>query len=222
MKVKCYSVLLFILTSLVLSTAILFGAISGTALASRAAQPDAPQNTVQVQRIASGLARPVDLTAPPGDRSRLFVLEKTGYIRIISVVNGVYTLLPTPFLAINTLVSGGPEQGLLGLAFHPNFAANGYFYINYTDVNGDTVSQRADRVDCRSTLRQPQWWAASVWPRRLSIHRPWRRRQRGGSPGPGAEPRHHAGQDAACRRGRRVTLCDPCEQPLCRSRQSAG
>jgi glucose/arabinose dehydrogenase len=142
MKGKRHSVHFLLLTYLLLSTTVLFGAASGPALASPAAQPDAPQNTVQLQRVASNLARPVDLTAPPGDRARLFVVEKTGYIRIITVVNGVYTLLPTPFLAINTLVSGGSEQGLLGLAFHPNYAVNGYFYINYTDVAGDTVIAR--------------------------------------------------------------------------------
>ncbi len=142
MKVKRSSIVLFLLARVLLSAVILFGAAGGPALAAPTAQPDAPQDTVQLQLVASGLARPVDVTAPLGDRTRLFVVEKTGYIRIVTVASGVYALQSTPFLAINTLVSSGPEQGLLGLAFHPNYAANGYFYVNYTNVVGDTVIAR--------------------------------------------------------------------------------
>ncbi len=139
MKVKPNSVLSFLLASVLLSAMLLSGAGSGAVLAG----PELPDNTVQLQLVASGLARPVDLTAPPGDRSRLFVVEKTGYIRIVTVASGVYTLLPTPFLDIDALVgSGGNEQGLLGLAFHPNYASNGFFYVNYTNNSGDTIVAR--------------------------------------------------------------------------------
>jgi glucose/arabinose dehydrogenase len=78
--------------------------------------------------------------AHAGD-ARLFVLEKDGYIRIVE--NGV--VRATAFLNINTLVGQGSEEGLLGLAFHPNYASNGYFYIYYTDVNGDIVVARYSR-----------------------------------------------------------------------------
>lgn len=134
----------FIALSCVLSTALLLSvAVASPAQAGPLAEPTAPQDTIALQLVASGLARPVDLTAPPGDRSRLFVVEKTGYIRIVTVNAGVYTLLPTPFLNIDSLVgSGGNEQGLLGLAFHPDYADNGYFYVNYTDNAGDTVVAR--------------------------------------------------------------------------------
>ncbi len=119
------------------------GAAGQPALASQASQPEAPQDTIQLQLVASGLARPVDVTAPRGDRSRIFVVEKTGYIRIVTISGGVYTLLATPFLDIDALVgSGGNEQGLLGLAFHPNYASNGYFYVNYTNNSGDTIVAR--------------------------------------------------------------------------------
>ena len=90
-------------------------------------------STVHLEPVASGLAFPVDLTAPPGD-SRLFVAEKGGRIRIIK--DGV--LLGTPFLDIHGLVSGGGEQGLLGLAFHPQYATTGRFVVDYTDASGDT------------------------------------------------------------------------------------
>lgn len=94
--------------------------------------------------VGSGLVRPIWVTHAPGDTQRIFVIEKQGRIRIIK--NGV--LLPTAFLDIDALVTGGlsegSEQGLLGLAFHPNYANNGLFYINYTATAGagDTVVAR--------------------------------------------------------------------------------
>lgn len=70
-----------------------------------------------------------------GDGSgRLFIVEKGGLIRIISGGE----VLAEPFLDIRDLVSNGSEQGLLGLAFHPQYADNGFFYVDYTDVQGDT------------------------------------------------------------------------------------
>jgi glucose/arabinose dehydrogenase len=100
-------------------------------------------------RVAGGLADPVDLQAAPGDRARLFVVEQGGRIRLIR--GG--TLLSTPFLDIAGRVRAGGEQGLLGLAFHPQYAANGRFYVNYTDRSGDThvaefrVSNNPDVAD---------------------------------------------------------------------------
>jgi glucose/arabinose dehydrogenase len=75
-----------------------------------------------------------------GDGSgRLFVVEQPGRIRIVE--NG--QLLETPFLDITDRVNdGGNEQGLLGLAFHPNYEQNGFFYVNYTRGGGDTVIAR--------------------------------------------------------------------------------
>jgi glucose/arabinose dehydrogenase len=107
------------------------------------AQGDAPTDTILLTRVATGLNRPVNINAPPGDRSRLFVVEKPGRIRIVTIQNGVYTLLATPFLDIDPLVgSSGNEQGLLSLAFHPDYASNGYFYVDYTDNSGNTVVAR--------------------------------------------------------------------------------
>lgn len=84
--------------------------------------------------VASGLSKPVCLTAPPGDTSRLFVVEQTtGRIRIIK--NGI--LMPSPFLDIGArIIKTGSEQGLLSLAFHPAYKTNGHFYVNYTDLSG--------------------------------------------------------------------------------------
>jgi glucose/arabinose dehydrogenase len=73
--------------------------------------------------------------------NRLFVVEKGGVIRIAE--GG--TVRPAPFLDISALVSQGSEQGLLGLAFHPNYAANGYAYVYYTALNYDLVLVRYTR-----------------------------------------------------------------------------
>jgi glucose/arabinose dehydrogenase len=108
------------------------------------AQGEAPTDTITLTRVvASGLVQPVHMTAAPGDRSRLFVVEKLGRIRIVTIVNGVYTLQPTPFLDIDPLVgSSGGEQGLLSMAFHPSYRSNGYFFVDYTDNGGNTVVAR--------------------------------------------------------------------------------
>lgn len=91
------------------------------------------------ESVISGLQRPVDLQHAGDGSGRLFIIEKTGRIRIFQ--DG--QLLETPFLDIDERVgSSSNEQGLLGLAFHPNYAENGLFFVNYTDINGNTVIAR--------------------------------------------------------------------------------
>lgn len=86
------------------------------------------QTRLAVQTIGS-FSRPVDIQAPPGDESRIFVVTQRGTIRVVK--NG--TTLLTPFLNVSGLVSQtGNERGLLGLAFDPDFEKNGFFYIDYT------------------------------------------------------------------------------------------
>src|SRR3972149_1862431 len=87
-----------------------------------------------LKTVATGLDFPLYLITAPGDNNRLFIVEKGGLLRIIR--NG--TLLGTPFLDIRNLVSTGSEQGLLGLAFDPNYVTNGRFYVSYTDTAGDS------------------------------------------------------------------------------------
>lgn len=96
--------------------------------------------TINLQSFATGFSSPVEITCPPND-ARLFVVQQSGLIRILNP-NG--TINTTPFLTLtsSTIVSGG-ERGLLGLAFHPNYASNGYFYVNYTRAgDGATVIAR--------------------------------------------------------------------------------
>ena len=111
--------------------------------------------------VAAGLSVPLYLTAPPGD-ARLFIVEKTGGIRIVKE----QVLLEQPFLDLSAQVSTGGEQGLLGLAFDPEYAANGQFLVHYTDLAGNTVLSRfqvsadPDRADAASeqavlTVPQP-------------------------------------------------------------------
>lgn len=82
------------------------------------------------RRIASGVSRPVLVTAPAGDFERLFIVQQAGIIRIYDMTSG--NLLTTPFLNINSIVGGGTsgadERGLLGMAFHPDYLNNGFFY----------------------------------------------------------------------------------------------
>jgi glucose/arabinose dehydrogenase len=93
--------------------------------------------TISLQSIATGFASPVEITNA-GD-SRLFVVQKGGLIRIL---NADGTVNPTPFLNLSAFVSTNSERGLLGLAFHPNYATNGYFFVNYTNLAGNTVIAR--------------------------------------------------------------------------------
>ncbi|HWF61940.1 MAG TPA: PQQ-dependent sugar dehydrogenase [Nitrospira sp.] len=96
-------------------------------------QDTAPTSTtLKLQTIASNLTSPVFLTAPRGDANRLFVVEQGGTIKVLDRTTG--NMLST-FLTLTGIVSGG-EQGLLGLAFDPNYTANGRFYIHYTNANG--------------------------------------------------------------------------------------
>ncbi len=95
------------------------------------------------ERVASGLQNPLFVTAPSGDFDRLFVVEQPGRIRILDLGSDPPLLEATPFLDItDRVVSAGQEQGLLGLAFHPDFGQNRLFYVNYTDSGGATRISR--------------------------------------------------------------------------------
>ncbi|MAT72562.1 MAG: sugar dehydrogenase [Planctomycetaceae bacterium] len=87
-----------------------------------------------VERIASSLPLPTYAAQPAGDANRMFVATKGGQIRIVDLTTN--TTLPTPFLTIADTDASSGESGLLGLAFHPDFAANGKFYVNVTVNNG--------------------------------------------------------------------------------------
>ena len=124
---------------------------------------------VQSQLEVQGLTKPVLVTHAPGDFGRLFIVEKDGRIRIFQ--NGVMNA--TPFLDIDPLTSSTSlEFGLLYLCFHPDYQANGVFYINYIDNTNKSVVAQCRR-SASPRFRQPQtkgtvnpclstWWASSA------------------------------------------------------------
>jgi len=100
-----------------------------------------PGQVIDIETFATGFNNPIGIKHA-GD-TRLFVVEQAG---IIQIVNPDGSKNATPFLDINSIViNGGGERGLLGLAFHPNYASNGYFYVNYIDNSGSTVVSRFSR-----------------------------------------------------------------------------
>ena len=125
------------------------GSIAITIVPAPQPPPPQPSGPPGLQEIATGLDFPLYLTSPPGD-ARLFVLEKAGVIRVIK--DGA--LLDAPFLDITPKVlSTGGEQGLLGLAFYPDYATTGRLLVHYTDQSGASqistfrVSADPDRAD---------------------------------------------------------------------------
>src|SRR5918999_1233410 len=94
--------------------------------------------TTDVVPIITGLNKPVAITHAGDGSNRLFITQQRGRIRIYEGGQ----VLPTPFLDIRDHVSCCGERGLLGAVFHPNYPSNGFFYINYTNTEGNTVIAR--------------------------------------------------------------------------------
>jgi glucose/arabinose dehydrogenase len=144
-------------------------------LALLAARPVAAQSSISLVPVAQGLGRVTAITHAGDGSSRLFVTRQTGQVVILE--GGA--VLPTPFLDISGLVTCCGERGLLSVAFHPRYAENGFFYVDYIDVAGNTVVARysvsagnPDRADPASAHviltqvqpRQPQGRPAPVRP----------------------------------------------------------
>lgn len=109
-----------------------------------------PLTEIRLVETATGFVRPTYLTHA-GD-SRQFVVEQAG--RIMIVDSGI--TLSEPFLDIGDRISSVRlEQGLLSMAFHPNYPENGYFYVNYTDRNGDTIVSRFETLPSDINRAEP-------------------------------------------------------------------
>ena len=126
--------------------------------------------SVKAQSITR-LDRPVDILSLPGDTARLFVVEQRGRVQIVNLDDN--SVNEMPFLDINERIQCCREEGLLGMAFHPNYAENGYFYLNYivpsdcangnlTRISRFQTSADPDRADVASEVNllelcQPDW-----------------------------------------------------------------
>jgi glucose/arabinose dehydrogenase len=106
-------------------------------------EPPPPEPTrLRLVEVASGLESPTHVASTLSEPNRLYVVEQAGRIRVLE--NG--RLRPEPFLDITDQVVSGGEQGLLSVAFHPEYERNGRLYVNYTNLDGDTrvVEYRAN------------------------------------------------------------------------------
>jgi glucose/arabinose dehydrogenase len=106
--------------------------------------------TIALEEFATGFNGLTEITHAGDDR--FFVTEQEG---IIKIVNADGTVNGTAFLDISSLLSTGGERGLLGLAFHPDFATNGYFFVDYTNVAGNTVIARYTRSTANANIADP-------------------------------------------------------------------
>ncbi len=127
-------------------------AITAALATAACASAGTERSAVGLRTFLSGLDSPVYVTYAPGEPNNLYVVEQPGVIRV--AVNG--KLRSRAFLDIHRLVRSGGEQGLLSMAFHPRYRKNHRFYVNYTDLNGDTrvVEYQASRGVATRRLRQ--------------------------------------------------------------------
>ena len=86
------------------------------------------------KEVADGLDSPLGIASTPSEPGRLYIVEQPGLVRVVE--DG--KLLSQPFLDVQNQVVSGGEQGLLSLAFDPEYESTGLFYVDYTDTNGDT------------------------------------------------------------------------------------
>jgi glucose/arabinose dehydrogenase len=103
--------------------------------------PFSHSQSLELELYANNLSGPVSIKHAGDDK--LYVVEQSGYIKIINTDGSIES---TPFLDIdNIVINTGFERGLLGLAFHPNYTTNGYFFVNYINNSGNTVVSRFTR-----------------------------------------------------------------------------
>jgi glucose/arabinose dehydrogenase len=98
--------------------------------------PEARAQDLEATLVTSGYSAPLYLCSPPGDNSRLFILEQsTARIKIYKPATGS----TITFMDIGSIVGSGSERGLLGMAFHPDYASNRKFYVSYTNNSGSSM-----------------------------------------------------------------------------------
>jgi glucose/arabinose dehydrogenase len=138
-RIKKFVLVLALGAAMLFLTTVLAGRAQSGAHPAALLQGPAQWPNIALTPTVNGLAQPLHITHAGDSSGRLFVVEKAGVIRIVR--GG--SLEPTAFLSITDRVgSSGGEQGLLSVAFPPDYATRGYFYVDYTDANGDTVVSR--------------------------------------------------------------------------------
>jgi glucose/arabinose dehydrogenase len=130
-----------------ISATILFAG-TGTCLAQ-------PMEDIFTTRVMTGLSQPLHLLSAPGDASRLFIVERGGVVKIYNTATG--TISPTPFVDLRDRVHAGQDGGLVGMAFDPDFATNGFVYFNYTfDTNPSDNNPADNQLSRFSSLNANQ------------------------------------------------------------------
>lgn len=131
--------------------------------------------TLGLEAYTSGFTNPVAIVQDPTDPAVQFVVEQRGRIR--TVVSGV--VQPTDFLDLRGSVTSGGERGLLGLAFSPDAAATGRFFVNYTDLDGHSVGASVTGGHVYRGLRMAALYGryffadfitGRVWSARVTVH----------------------------------------------------
>jgi glucose/arabinose dehydrogenase len=107
-----------------------------------------PSEGIRLVAVARGLDSPVHVAAAPGEPDRLYVVEQAGRVRIVEGGR----VEANPFLDVTSDVVSGGEQGLLSVAFHPDYAENGLLYVDYTDLSGDTRVVEYRALDDRTAV----------------------------------------------------------------------
>jgi glucose/arabinose dehydrogenase len=114
------------LKNMAIGAGIMLAACTSTAFAGSGIPP------MSNELVATGLSSPLYVTHAPNDFDRIFIVEQVGRIRVRDQNTGTLSI----FLNIQNIVLSGGERGLLGLAFHPNYEENGFFYVSYTGAGG--------------------------------------------------------------------------------------
>jgi glucose/arabinose dehydrogenase len=126
--------------------------VAAALVATTCASAGTERTQLGLRAVLTGLDSPLYVRAAPGEPNNLYVVEQPG--RILVATNG--KLRARPFLDIRKLVKSGGEQGLLSVAFHPKYHTNHKFYVDYTDLDGNTrvVEYKSNGTVATRRLRQ--------------------------------------------------------------------
>ena len=142
--------------------ALVAAACSSGETSSQTQAPTEPQTTepqatatsggggIDLRLVADGLDSPLGIASTPSEPDRLYIVEQPGLVRVVE--DG--KLLPQPFLDVEDQVVSGGEQGLLSLAFDPEYESTRLFYVDYTDTNGDTRVVEYEAGDSATVKRR--------------------------------------------------------------------